>query len=282
MPLKHGTETRMVFILGLMTALTGLACSFLPPVSVTFWPWLLVFSISLIYPMVLYPMMKERRADYEFRALHFVPALMLLLWLAIDLIVAFRPDWHILQSVYTWGWAGVMVVIAFILMVLFCLKVIRQRWPRLMLLAGVLLPFFILSQLSEIMDWDRKLAMAVWDGDVQTGSGLIAGGGTSSNLNPSSNMAEEQWREQLRQMERRRQQIAQADSSSSLPGDNVSSDVVIASNDPVSSSPFKEGSSSSEPPHLPSSGFGMEGVALMTLAGCCASIHRKSVKRAKA
>jgi hypothetical protein len=278
MPLKHATETQMVFFLGLVIALTGAVAAFLPPVSVTIIPWALAFIASLIYALAFYPMMKERRADYEFRALHFVPAIILLLWLALDLIVSFRPDWQILQSLYTWGWSAVVVIGAFVLIVLFCLRVIRQRWPRLSLLAAVLVPFLILSQLSQQMEWDRQLGMMLWDGSEQTGSGVIAGGGTSSNLAPSSDSAEEQWRAQLRAMERRRQELAAQNSS------GAASSIIIAVNtgSAVASVGIPRppiGTDITNPPQLAHSGFGPEILMLGTAAAYCAALHRRTMKR---
>lgn len=275
MPLKHDTETAMVFFLGLAIALSGAAAAFLPPVSVSILPWAVAFGLSLIYPLALYPMMKERRADYEFRALHFVPALILFVWLIFDLLAVFRPDWQVLQSFFTWAWALPVVAAAFILIVLFCLSVIRQRFARIGLLLAVLVPFLILSQLSERYSWDRQLAMSIWDGEL-TGSGTIASGGTSSNLAPSSDGAEEQWRAALRRMEQRRQQLENTESSapsSALNG--AMSSALIAQ----SSMPSSIDDRPIIPPRLPSSGFGIEGMALAMAAGYCTVLQRRVMRR---
>lgn len=284
MPLKHDTETLMVFFLGLLIALSGAVVAFLPPVSVSIWPWAVAFALSLVYPLVLYPMMKERRADYEFRALHFVPALILLLWLALDLLVTFRPGWQVLQSLYTWGWSVGVVAAAFFLLVWFCLRVIRQRIPRLGWLTAIFLPFVLLSQLSERQDWDRQVAMTLWDGQgLQSGTGQIAVGGTSSNLDPSSDGAEEQWRAELRRMERRRQRIQEERSSSTLSESPVvagaKTGTVIASGGLPEKPATVDPDEGTPPPVLPSSGFGLEGLGLFAVAGYCASLHRRTILR---
>lgn len=301
MPLKHDAETALVLVLGLMIALAGAVAAFLPPLSVSVVPWAIAFAVAMVYPLILYPMMKENRADHEFRALHFVPALVLFVWMLLDLLVAFRPEWQILQTVYTWGWGLAVVVAAFVLLVLFCLRVIRQRFPRIALLLAVLIPFIILSQLSEREQWDRKLALSIWDG-TRTGTGLVASGGNTGNLNPSSDAVEEQWRAQLRQMERRRQQLEQerrngssssdvTDASSSLVGAKSSAIIAAVTSTPRTSSVRDSSSkkavaaasaSSKTPPRLPSSGFGMETVLVTMIAGCSAAIHKKTIKRAKA
>lgn len=309
MPLKHDAETALVLVLGFMIALAGAVAAFLPPLSVSVLPWAIAFAVAIIYPLALYPMMKENRADHEFRALHFVPALVLFVWMLLDLLVAFRPEWQMLQTVYTWGWGLAVVIAAFVLLVMFCLRVIRQRFPRIALLLAVLIPFVILSQLSEKQDWDRKLAMSIWNGNL-TGTGLIASGGNSSNLDPSTDSVEEQWRAQLRQMERRRQQLEQEQrngssssviavaSSSSIVGAKSSAIIAVVTSTPrasaVASSKTPSNSatsskkavaaasvSSKTPPRLPSSGFGMETVLVTMMAGCSAAIHRKTMLRAK-
>lgn len=282
MPLKHDTETTMVFLLGLLIALAGAVAAFLPPISVTIVPWAIAFVVSLIYPLVWYPIMKERRADYEFRALHFVPALILLLWLVLDLFVSFRPDWQVMQLLFTWGWTMGLVVAAFILLALFCVRVVRQRFSRFALLLAVLLPFLFLAYTSEQNEWDRQVAMMLWDGqDSSSGTGVIASNNSSSNLEPSSDGAEEQWRAQLRQMERRRQRLQEQSSSASSEGSPTVTTATSGTMIAVGGIPKSSPSSNEKPPHLPSSGFGMEGIALVLAAACCAGLQRKTMLNAK-
>lgn len=276
----------MVFLLGLMIALTGAVAAFLPPVSVTILPWTIAFAVTLVYPLVWYPIMKERRADYEFRALHFVPALILLLWLMLDLFVSFRPDWQVMQSVYTWSWTMGIVAAAFVLLVLFCVRVIRQWLPRIGLLLLVFIPFALLSRVSEMNGWDRQVAMTLWDGQgIGTGTGVIASNGTSSNLTPSTDSAEEQWRAQLRLMERRRQQLEEEASSVISQVDAPKPTVTTATSGMMIAAaglpePIKKPIKNDKPPRLPSSGFGFEGIALVLAAACCAGIHKKTMMRA--
>ncbi len=276
MPLKHDVETWLVILLAGMIALAGIAVTFLPPLSVQAFPWVVAFVISVLYPLALYPMLKERRAEYEFRALHFVPMLILLVWMALDLLASFRPEFAYLQEWYTWAWALPVVAAAFVLLMFFCLLVIRQRGARIVTLLLLLAPFIIFSQWSERSEWDRKLAAVFWNGQ-QTGTGIIASGNTSSNLAPSDNKEEEKWRMQLRRMERRSQRIEQDQQSGAISVRGASDGVVIASGG-TPRIPAASGSSSSAPPVLPSSGFGSEGVMLVMVAGYCATIHRRAIR----
>lgn len=286
MPLKHSTETRLVFLLGLMIVLAGAAAAFLPPLSVRVVPWAIAFIISIIYPLALYPLFKERRADYEFRALHFVPALMLLLWLTIDILAGLKPQWQAVQAWVTWGWSVLIVLVAFVLLALFCLRVIRQRWPRMALLFAVLLPFLFISQLSERMQWDEQMAMILWN--IQgsgTGNDVIAGT-TSGNLAPSDDEQEEQWRAQLRRMERRRERLEEngtgtvaSHSVSSVSGAKSAAIIAAGGIPKTSASSVKGAKSSKAPPRLPSSGFGSEALALTMMGLFTATMHRRAMKK---
>jgi branched-subunit amino acid ABC-type transport system permease component len=196
-------------------------------------------------------------------------------WVALDLMATYKPEWQAFQSLYTWGWAIAIVAAAFVLLAIFCLRVIRQRFPRIGLLLAAFALFLLLSQLSEKNDWDRQLAMMWWDD--QTGSGLIAG-----NLDHSSDPGEEQWREQLRQMQRRSQSLRSQGTISAAAVSAVPTTSKQTSSAKSSKAMIAQaGSSSSKAPRLPSSGFGMEGMAIMLAAACCTAVHKKTVKRSK-
>ena len=103
MPLKHLTETVLVALLGAVVILTGIALSTLPFFPPGVLPWLLVFILTLAYPAAVYPLLKNNRADYEFRALHFLPALAALLWLFFATLMLRFPRFAVLLSILTFG-----------------------------------------------------------------------------------------------------------------------------------------------------------------------------------
>lgn len=274
MPLKHDTETLLVFLLGVTVALAGVLASFLPPLSVSVIPWAVAFAGAIAYPLALYPLLKNRRADYEFRLLHFGPAVVLFIWLVLELLAAARPQLQYLQTWYTYSWSILSVSVLFILLVAFCLKVIRQRSSRIWLLLLVFLPFIVLSRFSERGDWDRRLTARLWDGG-RTGTGLIATGGASSNLQPSPDPAEEEWRIELRRMEERRRALMRGSGVAvPVPVAGANSGLQIAAGGLM---PAKD--DMAPPPHLPTSGFGAEGAALILIAAFCAILHKKTVER---
>lgn len=262
MPLKHTTETLLVILLAGVLVLTGFIISILPPLSVSFIPWTLAFVASLLYPLSLYPMFKERRADYEFRAFHFAPAALLLLWMIFDLLASAFPFVAFLLSWFTWGWALPIIFLLFLLLVWFCFKVLRQWLGRLIMLAIIFLPFLLLGVLSEQFDWDRSVGMSLW-GRFATGSGHVIA---------DTNASSEDWREELRRLSRQR-----SSASSSLIAQNPSSS---SKSSVLIGSTGSDGSASSvaPPPHLPHAGGEVEMLALMFVAGYCATLQKRAMR----
>ena len=272
MPLKHDTETVLVFLLGLMIALAGMVSAFLPPLSVSVWPWAVAFTVSMLYPLVLYPLLKARRADYEFRLLHFGPAVILFLWLVLELLASARPRLQIVQSLFTTAWSGAAVSLLFGFLVLFCLLVLRQRVKRVGLLLLVFVPFLVLSQWSDAHSWDQRLTATLWQGI--TGTGIIALN-PIGNTAPSQDIVEEQWRVQLRQMEQRSAALREQVQS----GGNLIAAVLPSSSSVSSVSRSLSGSSSSRPISLPSSGPDPSLLAVTLMALYTGAVHRKAVRR---
>jgi len=224
MPLKHFTETFLVILLGVIIALTGLLISTLPPLPMGAIPWVIVFILSVIYPLVLTPLFQQRRADNAFRLLHWFPAVMLLVWLGFQLIALYVSPAAGLGAAasYTWGWTMTAVVIGLILLAFFCFKVIRRRLPRVGLLAALLVLFVGSAIASETTtaQWETELASVLWGNEwwqefgsgsfLGTGTGMIASTGSGDkNLEPSDDPNEEAWREQLRMQQQREERIAQ-------------------------------------------------------------------------
>ncbi len=274
MPLKHDTETRLTLLLGLMIAMAGVVSAFLPPISVSVWLWAVAFAVSVAYPLLLYPLLRSRRADYPFRLLHCAPATILLFWLLLELLASALPSMQFVQTWYTLGWSAIAVIAAFIFLMIFCVRVIRQWVKRIALLLAILIPFLIVGVWSDIADWDRRFTAALWNGSLLASLGTDASG----NLLPSTDPLEEQWRIELRLMEQRRQAILRgetgglvADVTITAPGDGAQ----IASG---GLGP-QTGTGDIIPPQLPSSGFGVEALAVAFLALASATIHRRTIGR---
>ena len=103
MPLKHATETFLVFLLGAVILLTGLLLSTLPDLPAGAVPWTILFVLSILYPLALFALFRRRRADHAFRLLHWFPALMLLLWLGVEIVALEVPRAYSFIGWYTWG-----------------------------------------------------------------------------------------------------------------------------------------------------------------------------------
>lgn len=257
MPLKHSTETWLVILLGGAVALTGVLCAFLQRLPNPSLLWAVFFAISVAYPLSLYPLFRDRRADYSFRLLHFMPAAMLLLWLLLRFAGFVLPVLATFSRGFVWGWSLSVVIPGFVALLWFCITVIRQRRQRSIFLMTLLVPFLVLALSGEHVEWSQRFS--------------------SSNLSPSSSVTEEKWRAELRRLERRRERLTLLERQPrSVTGarDGVlitgsqSSQVAMLPSKPVQ-----------DPPHLPSSGFGMEIFVPSMIAAYCATVHRRAKRR---
>jgi hypothetical protein len=277
MPLKHFTETFLVVVLGVVIALTGLLTATLPHLPDGALPWALLFVLSVVYPLSLYPLFQRRRADNTFRNLHWFSAGILLLWLILQGAVLGSTVEAQSVEVYSWGWTLVPVLLGFVFLVLFCLKVIRRRLPRLIFLSVILVPFAAAAFLSEQEgQWEKELAAVLWSGDIwkvdETGFLASWVNEDDKNLDPSEDKMEEDWRERLRMQERREERIAAR-------LDEETEDDSKMMEDSTSSTGREYDSVSSKPPELPESGFGWNAIILTLIAGYCATLNESARRR---
>ena len=300
MPLKHFTETFLILVLALLVLLAGVVVDTLPLLPEGALPWAISFAVALLYALAVYPMLKQNRADYSFRVLQFLPAGMLVLWLLIQLVALQEPRLLAVHQWYTWGWSVVSVVLGFLLLMVFCLNVIRRRIPRIALLLLLLVPFVGFAFASErYLHWDNTVSSLVWQGNwwdlVGTGTFLAETPDEialdhNKNLDPSENPQEEAWRRRLRALDARRKEIAdrRSSSSSAVVAQASSSKKSSVAPLPSSSSQKSERSSSSTPiiaktppPRLPSSGPGLGVFVITMFAGYTGIIHDRARRRIK-
>jgi hypothetical protein len=278
MPLKHSTETLLVVILALAIVLAGVVCAILPPIATSILPWSAAFAVSIIYPLTLYPLFKERRADYEFRALHFVPALMLFVWLVLQLLVSVRPGFAFVLHWYTWGWTFVGVFAAFLLLIWFCMHVIRQWSGRLTFIIPLLGLFLIFAVVSQARSLPSRITEALFGGG--SSSSIIAVATSSSSITsvavtsakPSSEQ-EAAWQMQQRVMQRRDLRLKAL--SGTVTVHSATDGALIAM---TGVPPIKNGSHT-PPPHLPSSGAETEVFFVGVVALYCGLIHQRARMR---
>lgn len=279
MPLKHSTETLLLVLLGIATIIAGVACELIPALPGGALAWLIVFVISLAYPIALYPLFKKSRADYEFRALHFAPAFMLGIWFLLQLGSLYVPAIALVTKAYVWGWAFPVVAAVFVGMAWFSLHVLRQSRVRLTYLLLMFVPFFAFAAAGEHFGLPQQIA-SLWTPHT-TGSGVIIAGNTSSttssNLSHSENSNEEKLRAALRRMERRKKRLAELQNQPTLIH-SATDGVQIAAGSDLQGLIASNGSGKT-PPHLPSSGFGTEVLFVAMLAGYCALLQRRAMLR---
>ena len=280
MPLKHFTETFLIVLLAAVTVLTGLLIATLPNIPEGALPWAALFVLSIIYPLSLYSLFQKRRADNFFRNLHWLPAIILLLWMLVQgLSIAGAVDSSDTQY-YAWGWTIGPVAIAFVLFVLFCLKVIRRRLVRLFFLALIFVPFAAAAIVSEREgNWEQELASILWEGDVWQldESGLLASwvdlgergeGDEDEDDADEDEQKEMDWREKLKMQERREERIAARTDENGDPKEMVAPK---RDEPPVMMAEKK-------PDKLTDSGFGWSAIILTLVAGYCATLHNRMRK----
>lgn len=289
MPLKHTTETFFVFLLGVLILVTGIAIATLPDLPAGAVPFSILFVLAILYPLSLHFLYRRRRADHAFRLLHWFPAVMLLLWLSIELISLQQPRFLLVRDWYVWGWTLSAVTIAFVLLIAYCLQVIRRRLTRILLLLVAFIPFVGGALASErTTHWERQLATVLWGGDWLKdlegkeilGFKMVARLPTEQNLNSSSDAKEEEWREKLRSAEERRlqarQQLLARSSAQSSTGP-------VTLTPPSPDLAVNTGAALREaktlPKKLPSSGPELAAFMMVMLAGYTAVLHDRARRR---
>jgi peptidoglycan/LPS O-acetylase OafA/YrhL len=187
MPLKHFTETLLIVVLAVATLVFAILVRTAPPFPTGFVPLLLLFGAGLVYAAAFSPMLRRNRADYSFRLLHLAPAAIALIGIVFGLLKTSFPSVAPMVKVLSWGFFLPFVILFFALVVIFCLSVIRRRWPRLTALGVLLLLFVPLAAVSESSDWDEALGATVWGIALpghpvavlqNTGSGILKPGET--------------------------------------------------------------------------------------------------------
>lgn len=291
MPLKHATETLLVFFLAVLILLTGGFLRFLPPLANAGTLWTLGFAIVIAYPLLLLPLFRRRRADYIFRFLHFLPAVMFLLWLVLEILQSYGYDAAPVLRTVTWGYMLPLVVVNFCLLGAYSAHVIRQRTTRIITLLLLLLPFLTVAALGEKRGWNDYVVYLLQRGEWRQiiGSGSTIPEKILANLMPSEDSDEERWRVKLRRMERRERRVAQrqederssaesmilAAEDRSARSARILVDAEDASPSSFQNSPAK-GSAVEPPPRLPPSGPIGESLAIFLLAGYCALLQRRA------
>lgn len=139
MPLKHHSETVFLLVLGLVMCAYGALLALLPHVPEGVLPWLVLFTIAVLYPVVLRTHFRLNRADYEFRFLHWFPAGMALVWLLIEFCAQRIVLARVLQLGITALWSMPLVLVGLLMIVAFSLHVIRRRLTRII---GICVLFF--------------------------------------------------------------------------------------------------------------------------------------------
>ncbi len=287
MPLKHSTETTLVGLLGVLIVVCGAALAALPPLAFSVWPWVALFLVTLAYPIAVYPLLKSRRAEYAFRALHAYPAVLALVWLAFAFARPVHPALEQAGRVFSWGWTAVGAGLGLLLLFLFCLQVIRQRARRgtvLGVLAVLLVAGAVAGEHAGVPEHARFFFAQVIDPDFSVAD--------SPNLAFSDHAGEESWRMSLRRMSRREERLKNQErpdaeaTIASVSSQTQSQPMIAVLPSPLQFKPTAtamppafEHPIVDAPPRLSGTGPGVSAVIVLLLALYCAVLHDRARRR---
>jgi hypothetical protein len=186
MPLKHHTETFLVFLLAALIAVTGIVVSILPTLPSGLSAWLIAIGVAIVYPVVLLPLFRRNRADYSFRFLHWFPLAMLVVWGAFDVTADAWAGGLPLLSGFTAAWSLLPVFIGFALLVWFCIAVLRRKTLRLSVLGSLLGVFAIMGVTASQSDVNDAMRVALVPAEVSSSSSSLSEDGVRSSVTSSS------------------------------------------------------------------------------------------------
>lgn len=165
MPFKHITETAYLIFLGLLICIAGFLAAMLPALPEGLKYWIVCFSVSVLYPIFLMPTFRHNRADYEFRLLHWFPAMMFILWIVLQIIDSYWTWFHILNLGFFAFWSLPIVALGLGSSIMFSLHVIRRRTSRIVFLSIFLILFSVGAVKAEMNDWNGALQAKIFSED---------------------------------------------------------------------------------------------------------------------
>jgi len=168
MPLKHHTESAYLFLLGLVMCLSGVFLALLPDYPTGLKYWGAGFAVAVLYPLVLRTTFRANRADYEFRLLHWFPAGMFILWIAMQLADPYLHVFHILNLGFFYLWSLPLVILGLFFIGVFAAHVLRRKKQRIWTMVIVGLLFTGTAMALETLSMNADLSRAVFPREGKT------------------------------------------------------------------------------------------------------------------
>lgn len=162
MPLKHSEETAYMLVLGLAICLAGFAAALLPPIPVGTKYWAILLTVAVLYPLLLTRTFRTNRADYEFRALHWFPACIFVLWFMLQLIAPRIEIVRILNLGFFFLWSLPLVALGITFIIIFAIHVLRRSRLRVTMLSIVLALFAAGAVYGHMAHLNTKLQAAMY------------------------------------------------------------------------------------------------------------------------
>ncbi len=258
MPFKHATETLLLCVVALVTALTGLLLPSLPLLPGGLLPWSVLVLVLCAYPLLLGPAFRANRAPKTLRLLHWYPALLALIWGLLALLAWFIPRAGMALRAFEFGWSLPGVAVGIGLICAYAFQVLRWWQRRAALFSSLLTVFAICAFLGNAAGVPDKLRARLFSGhwwELPILAQLPSSSHDGANLSTSPDPDEEAYRSQMRDVESSRPPVS---SSSAMSQQQVSI-----------------GQTSSKPSHLPGAGIGIEPLMIAMLAGYTTVLQRR-------
>lgn len=135
-----------MLLLALVICISGALAALLPPIPEGMKYWAILLTLSFFYPFVLTRTFKSNRADYEFRMLHWFPALIFILWFVLQILSPHLTMLHILTLGFFFLWSLPLVALGIAFIIIFAVHVLRRSRSRITLLV-ILLSLFTVGAL---------------------------------------------------------------------------------------------------------------------------------------
>lgn len=151
-----------MLVLGLAICAAGFLASLLPALPEGLQYWVLLLTISVLYPLILVKTFRANRVDYEFRLLHWFPTGIFVLWISMQILASRFSFMHILNLGFNFLWSLPFVLLGIIFIIIFALHVIRRRTVRIVSLSIIMALFLAGAVSAEGFGWNDRLQDAIF------------------------------------------------------------------------------------------------------------------------
>lgn len=151
-----------MLFLGLVICVTAFLVSLLPRAPIGLPYAALLLLVTLIYPLLLARTLRLNRADYEFRAMHWFPFGIVVLWGILEFLGPRARVLHVFRLGFFFLWSLPLAALGLAFLILFSLHVIRRSRIRITTLSILLALFTAGAVMAEGMHWNPAAQRTIY------------------------------------------------------------------------------------------------------------------------